>query len=291
MGDYFGHEDTRAIAVRRWMIEATRDPDGSANYAAALLLAQVTFWCEPSTRTGRPRAQHEHGGEIWLVRPDVEWMDELGMTERAARRARKRLESLGLVEARTLVDRGVRCTHLRRLPDATATADAEPSTIRPKAAVATGQNVHQLRPETADGPTVQADSHAPASPSSSREVGREVPADAEAPEGQDPKADRDPQLVRAEAITKAHWDRCHAEDVPRPTLKAKGNPWLAVRNIVRGFLDAGYSDEQLADALWHTQVFTIDGLTFTLRQRGARPTPRTAGPSRESWGESGVVHL
>lgn len=292
MGDFYGHEDSRTIAVRRWMIDATRDDDGSANYAAALLLAQVTFWSAPSTRTGRPRATHEHGGETWLVRADgdPEWMAELGMAERAVRRARRRLEALGLIEARTLVDKGQRCTHLRRLP----IVDGEPSTIRPKAAVANGQNVQTIRPETADHPPPLDVSHAGASPCSSREVGEMSPGD-EAPEGEEPKAERDPQLLRAEAIVKAHWDWCHAQTppVPTPTLRAvKGNRFLAVRNICRAMLDAGWGDDQVADALRHTRAFTIDGLTFTLRERHTRPTtgPRAAVP-REAWGESGAVQL
>lgn len=295
MGDFYDHEDTRTIAVRRWMIDATRDDDGTANYAAALLLAQVTFWSAPSTRTGRPRATHEHGGETWLVRADAdpEWMVELGMTERAVRRARKRLEALGLVESRTLVDKGQRCTHLRRLP--LPDADAEPSTIRPKAAVANGQSERTIRPETADHPPPLDVSHAPASPSSSREVGEMYPG-GEPPAGVDEKPERDPQLVRAEVITKAHWEWCHAQDppVPTPTLKAvKGNRFLAVRNICRGLLDAGWSDDQVADALRHTRAFTTDGMTYTLRERHTKPTagPRAAGPAREAWGESGVVNL
>lgn len=290
MGDFYDHEDTRTIAVRRWMIDATRDDDGDPNFAAALLLAQVTFWSAPSTRTGRPRATHEHGGETWLVRADGDpaWADELGMTERTVRRARQRLVALGLIEARTLVDRGQRCTHLRRLP----ITDGEPSTIRPETAVANGPIERTIRPETADHQPPLAGSHAGASPSSSREVGEMSPGD-ESPVVDD-KPPRDPQLVRAEAITKAHWEWCHAQTppVPTPTLKAvKGNRWLAVRNVVRGILDGGWSDEQVTWALRSTRAFTLDGMTYTLRERFTRPAAPPAGPTREQWGESGRVQV
>lgn len=273
MTTYDGHEDTRTIAVRRWMIERTRDDDGSANYAVALLLAQVTWWCSPNTRTGRLRAEHEHGGETWLVRPDSEWGDELGMSERQVRRARKRLEALGWIECRTLVDRGQRCTHLRRLPDPLA----EASTIRPKAAEASGPNGQTIRPETADRPTVQADSHAGASTSSTPEVEREEHAP-EARGDRPPLAERDPQLARAIEVVQDYWDWCHEEGRPRPALAAHGerNPFMALAKIVRSLLDAGHAPEVIREALPDAAVYTTNGIVVAINQQAKARGVRVA---------------
>lgn len=102
--------------------------------------------------------------------------------------------------------------------------------------------------------------------------------------------------ARSRALVKEHWDRCKATGQPTPTLRAvKGSPFLALASIVAALLDAGYAAEDVADALVHTQTYTTNGLTFTLRQRANRQRPaagpRAAGPAREAWGDSGVVNL
>lgn len=101
--------------------------------------------------------------------------------------------------------------------------------------------------------------------------------------------------TRSRALVKDHWDRCKATGQPTPTLRAvKGSPFLALAGIVAHLLDAGYAPDDVADALVHTQTFTTNGLTFTLRQRAHRDRPATgprATPPRDGWGESGAVNL
>ena len=147
------------------MIEATRDDDGDANLTVALFLGQVTWWCGPDDKTGMPRCAHEHAGKDWLVRADDEWADDLGISAKAARRSRLRLQHLGLIETLVAVDDGTRCTHLRRLylPDE---AVNKPSTICPETEVESSTSGQEHLP-------LQGKTHARASSSSLLREGRE----------------------------------------------------------------------------------------------------------------------
>lgn len=97
------------------MVDATKDDDGTANWNAAALLAQLTWWCSPSERTGRIRATHRHGDEFWLVRADDEWAEELGVSAKTMSRLRRRLAGRQLVECKRMSDKGRPVMHWRRL--------------------------------------------------------------------------------------------------------------------------------------------------------------------------------
>lgn len=248
---FFGHDDSRTIAVRRWMIEATRDPDGDANLPAALMLAQITFWTQPDERTGKVRAGHDHGGHAWLVRADEEWEDELGMSARTARRVRKRLADLGWIEAKTLVDTGVRCTHIRRL-----TVTDEPSTIRPEPAIDV-----PAAPESIAGPgqvseLVQAESHAGAILPIDRDLGERTPC-AEAPPQQN-----------AGTIVAGFLDWCDANHRARP-----GNIGMVAKNV-KALLDAGHAPAVVKHALITAPTATIPALEMAINTH----RPPTSGP-------------
>lgn len=264
---FFDHDDRRTIAVRRWMIDATRDDDGTANYAAALLLAQITFWTQPDERTGKVRAGHDHGAHAWLVRSDDQWSDELGMTARTARRARQRLVALGWIEARTLVDGGVRCSHLRRL-----TPDTEPSTIRPL-----GQDADAGSGQMQ--PPVLAESRARASTTSLRDVPGEVPA-----------AD-----AAARELVTAFWTWSKEQRGTEPTLTSNGSgsPFMALVKIVQRLLVAGWADADVKRALIATPAYTVNALTLQLNQaKGTKASgPRAPITSRRDGTSGRVVDL
>lgn len=164
---FYGHSDKQTVAVHRWMIEDTRDANGDANPTVAMLLAQITWWMGKDTRSGKDRCSHVHGGHSWLVAADDEWDEEMGFSARQVKRAKRRLIELGFIEVKTLVDDGVRCSHIRRL-----TPVDEPSTIGPKPHFDISDNP---RPSAGFGPVqepVLARSHAGANASSSsRESG------------------------------------------------------------------------------------------------------------------------
>jgi hypothetical protein len=71
----------------------------------------------------------------------------------------------------------------------------------------------------------------------------------------------------ARQIVTDHWQRCKAENVPVPTLRAvRGSPFMAVVGIVKGLLEAGYQLDAIQQALWTTSVFTTNGITMELRR-------------------------
>lgn len=267
----FEHEDSRKITVTRWMIEATRDDDGDANLAAAVFLAQVTWWLSTSERSGRCRAAHEHGAHTWLVRADNEWESELGLSERTVRRLRRRLQELKLIECKTLIDKSIRCTHIRRI-----WTDAEPSTIRPETADAEQSTIRpeladQKRPDPADADadqtpllavsemTDQAVSRAGAI-LSEREVVVEVPPPA-SPSSAAPRATDDPRKRKAHELTVLAF-----EQPIKPTLRNGGKgAFPAVMAIFHELLVAGHVVGDIERAIRQgITVWTIGGIQTSI---------------------------
>jgi hypothetical protein len=245
---FFGHGDNTKIAVARWMIEDTRDDDGNANYAVALMLAQVTFWLAPDGRTGRVRAGHDHGEHVWLVRADDEWGDELGMSERSARRARHRLMKLGYIECRQFVDGGVKCTHIRRLPMAVDEVGDDAQTIRPETVDRKRpEPSDQKRPDAEDAETVQAGSRARASSSSKREL-----------EGESSPT------ATAQSIVREWWDARVAAGSP-PAQR-----FIAVQKVIEHALRNGVSEADLRWALPRCPTVSGGAIEMTLSQRRGR---------------------
>lgn len=248
---FFTHGDNTKIAVARWMIDDTRDDDGNANYAVALMLAQVTFWLAPDGRTGRIRAGHDHGEHVWLVRADDGWGEELGMSERTARRARHRLMKLGFIECRQFVDGGVKCTHIRRLPMAVDGVGDDDLTIRPETADCVtdqaGLEARSIRPDPAHAETDQAGSRARASSTSKRELDGESSPTA-----------------RAQSIVREWWDARVAAGSP-PAQK-----FIGIQRVVEQALRNGVSDADLRWALPRCPTVSGGAIEMALSQRRGR---------------------
>lgn len=79
--------------------------------------------------------------------------------------------------------------------------------------------------------------------------------------------------AEAREIVTAYWDWCTAQNRPKPTLTG-GNPYMALVKIVARLLEADWSAIEIKHALVATRAFTLDALTFTLRERRDRGGPR-----------------
>jgi hypothetical protein len=90
-------DDRRGIFVPLWAMD---ECDGNAR--DAMVLAQISWWFQPSQRDGSARTKHlvERDGRTWLYTTDDELGDELGMTRDQVWRARAALKKAGLILSR-----------------------------------------------------------------------------------------------------------------------------------------------------------------------------------------------
>lgn len=96
-------EDRVGVFVPLWAMDAC---DGDPR--DAMVLAQITWWLQPTQRDGTPRTSHlaEYAGETWLYMTDAELGDETGMSADQVYRARNSLKRRGvLASASTKVHR------------------------------------------------------------------------------------------------------------------------------------------------------------------------------------------
>jgi hypothetical protein len=93
------HHDNRGVFVELWVLDLVQN-----DYPAAFLLSQLMWWAQPA-KDGRPKLTYRRDGELWLVRPDDGWHDELRLTARQVEQAKRRLKKAGLVVTRR-VQRG-----------------------------------------------------------------------------------------------------------------------------------------------------------------------------------------
>lgn len=139
------------------------------------------------------------------------------------------------------------------------------------------------------------------------------PRRADAPKKEPPEVtEPSPRAAHARDLTKSHWDRCVAAGQPTPAVKRgrSGSPFIAMSKIVETLLEAGHTDDDIAEALWTTTGgHTLQGLGVQLckiraaRQRdeeaisfqpGRIPPPRQdfCGECEQGWkyAEGGGVH-
>lgn len=141
-------------------------------------------------------------------------------------------------------------------------------TVRPSDGSPEGNRpICEPKPSDLEAETVRSDDGAPISPTGLNELPTTPPAE--------PRPEMD--------IVREHWDWCHENGQPTPTLRAnvKGNPFMALVSIVRGLLDAGWPPEEITPALRETAAFTVNALTLTLNQRRHR-RPGGISPAQEA---------
>lgn len=103
-------DDKHGVFVPKWAME---DCEGDAR--DAMVLAQLTWWLQPSQRNGAPRTRQliERDGEKWLYATDEKFADEIGMSREQVRRARGSLRKQGLIEWQVRKVNGARVTLIR----------------------------------------------------------------------------------------------------------------------------------------------------------------------------------
>jgi hypothetical protein len=88
-------------------------------------------------------------------------------------------------------------------------------------------------------------------------------------------ASGDAAPAMARQVVTDHWERCKAEQVPTPTLRAvRGSPFMALVGIVRSLLEAGHRPDAIRDALWSTSTYTTNGITLELNRHKRRGSGR-----------------
>lgn len=77
-----------------------------SDFPTALMLSQLVYWSDKS--------KQEDG---YIYKSDVDWGNEIGVSRRQARRARKRLDELGLIETKIKKANGAPTVHYRLKKD------------------------------------------------------------------------------------------------------------------------------------------------------------------------------
>lgn len=84
-----------------------------------------------------------------------------------------------------------------------------------------------------------------------------------------------PTFDAADRLAKERW-----EQEPRPVIK-----FIALRKLIERFLEAGWPEAALADALKRTKAFTLAGIEFTLRTHHKQTEPEAWEAIRAAMGE------
>ena len=61
------------------------------------VFAQIMYWHEPSTETGKPRLTHEEGGYLWLAKNHADWFRETRIKQQTVRKCLERLKKRCLI--------------------------------------------------------------------------------------------------------------------------------------------------------------------------------------------------
>lgn len=128
------------------------------DHLAALMLAQIVYWCSPS-KEGKTKLRVFKRGQFWLVKSHVDWQNELRLTRRQSQRCLEVLKKAGLIKTELYRFGGHATVHLQLI------ADPEQLLLQPDAPLGAGidapvgaTNVHpqvQLLTETTTETTTE----------------------------------------------------------------------------------------------------------------------------------------
>lgn len=243
------HEDRQVVTVPRWVV---RECDGDPR--DAMVLAQITWWFQPSQRDGSPRTKQltERDGERWMYLTDAALADDLGLHTDQVRRARRSLQKRGLIDCRAGQVEGRKVTLVR--PTITGNGGIAESTS-----------------ETAESPNHGnggiAESHARATPPVEP---RRNPLSADADAGSqtlfgEPPAAKPTDAVKDEAhrVTTTVWERSD----PKPVWS-----FIGVQRMAERFLRGGWTGPEIIDAMLAVPSITQGWVEPELKRR--RPQRR-----------------
>lgn len=135
------------VLVRRVFVEM------AGSITDGVLLSQIVYWYLPN-KSGKTKLRVEKHSHKWIAKQHSEWDAEIGMKERQAKRALKRLSNKGLIETRAMRFNGLSTTHIRIQWGAfeeqyQKAGSSLYSPVRTKRPDRKGQNVLTERDETA----------------------------------------------------------------------------------------------------------------------------------------------
>lgn len=240
------HEDSHGVFVPRWMLAAT-----SPHTAAAILLAQVTWWLQPDRRGRDKFPVVLRDGRRWVAIPDSAWLDDIGLTADQARKARAKLVDLGLVEAERRSFKGAPTAHYRLLEQLVLSGENREA-FGPGAKCHSGQGPQ---------PAGQSPNGAPARASSYTRT-QETKDPHPSPDGED--------AVRV--LLDAWWQE--RRDAGNPV----GQKYVACLGVVRAMAKQGVQLNRIAYALRHSPVVSAAALELAIQNQlqalGQRPGQR-----------------
>lgn len=249
------HEDRQVVTVPRW---AMLECDGDAR--DAMVLAQVSWWMQPSQRDGTPRTLRlaERAGETWMYLTDAELGLQLGMSRGQVQRARLSLVARGLIASMSAKVDGRKVTLVR--PIIPGLRESEQSDDLTDLDCATSGN-SQSR-DLAQSSTT------PVSRGETEPLAIEGCLSLPLSTSEQTASDRAKGVVStAEKLLRSWWEA----RTPRPTQS-----YVGARKVLERLLDAGWTVDQLDRALPTCPVISARACELALRRAAPTPLPLRA---------------
>lgn len=232
------------------------------DYPAAMYLSQIIWYHQTSDVHGRPRTEFRRDGHNWLLRADDEWWDECRLSQRTVRRVRKLLVDRGLIEVAKYKRDGAPTSAVRPLHD-TISSRLEVTRARQfqgsDASASVPSDASASLPPSTERPSTERETSA-ATALQPADGQLDLGASARSkPKGRAGKraSNTDPANAAAIKVAQPIWD---SKD-PRPT-----SPFVALVQLVRGFLEAGWTDDEVTSAGKAAPVLTRNAMELQLRQ-------------------------
>lgn len=252
------HEDRQVVTVPRWaMLECGGDPRD------AMVLAQVSWWFQPSQRDGTPRTSHiiERDGETWMYLTDAELADDIGMSRAQVQRARTALVKRGLLASKSAKIDGQKVTLLR--PTIPANAGSRVSEqSNPDRAYPRDSGSREVARSRARGVPLL-ESREPLAPIGAGGKVRNL-------FGNDPaETPEDPNVAMARRLA----DAVFKNKRPKP---AGRNAYMGVRAVALALLEVDHPPRVIYDAMLAAGTITMRSMEVQI----ARDRPPSRGESR-----------
>ncbi len=241
----------------------------AGNPRNAMVLAQVTYWLQPSQKDGSRRSKHiaERGGYLWLYMTDAEFAAETHLHAEQVRRARFELRKAKILDYKAAFVGGQKVTLIKR-------HDAEPIEANDEetSESTNGRNRGEETSESTNGKRRNRRHQTSEStePTSYIEIEEDCPPSS----GDDGRSDdtRTPvEKRRAEAkeIVDAWWLERKAADHP------PAQSFIAVRKVVEGCLANGVARKRIEWALRNSPTVSAGAFEMAINNELSRRNGRS----------------